>query len=167
MKKLTILNLLLMFSISLAAKSYAETTNQWGAAVFGTRLSIVLTNNVLPAGSKVLLSCITTNCSTNNVYFVRTESRGMYEVDLLDDSEKRIELNNPANAGDTSDRWGGVAAGKSFECPVPLLFDKTLKPGHYRLVARQEIYLKKNPGRKNLIYGQGKLVSNQLDIEVK
>jgi hypothetical protein len=165
MKLLKIFFLFLMLLLALTAKAYSETTNQWEAAVFGARLSIVLTNDVLAVGSKVLLTCITTNHSTNNVCFIQTESRGMYEVVLIDDSGKSIELNNPANVGDSSERMGGVRVDESFECPVPLLFDEKIKPGHYRLVAKQKVFLIKNFDRKNAI--RGELISNPLDVEVK
>jgi hypothetical protein len=165
MKRLKIFFLLLTSLVALATETHSETTNQWGDAVFGARLSIAVTNSIIPAGSKVILNCVTKIFSTNTVCFVRTEWHGMYEVVLIDDSGNSIELNDPANAGDSMETMGGVRPDESFEISIPLLFDKKIKLGHYRLVAKQRVFLIKNFDRKNAI--RGELVSNPLDVQVK
>ena len=164
MKQLRIFSLLLALSTASAVRTYAG-TNQWGGEVFGARLSIALTNNIFPIGSRILLTCITTNFSTNNVCFIRTESRGMYEVSLIDNKGEIVEINNPDDAGDSSEKMGGVKSGESFECPIPLLFDGKVQAGHYKLIAKQRVFLIKDIDRKNA--PRGELVSNPLDIEVK
>ena len=158
------ISLVLAFLIFTAGKTHAETTNQWGSPVFGTQLSISLSNSVITAGSEVLLFCSITNLSTNNVCFTKTDSRGMYEVFLLDDLGQSIEINNPANVGDVSLRMGGVRPGESFKCPVPLVFNDIINPGHYKIIAKQKIFLLKNFDHKNMIHGE--LVSNSLDVNV-
>lgn len=112
-----------------------------------------------------MLNCVTKNYSTNIVSFVQTEWHGMYEIVLIDDFGKTIKLNDPANACDSMVRMGGVKPSESFECPIQLLFDKKITPGHYRLVANQKVYLIKNFDRKNMIHGE--LISNKLDVQIK
>jgi hypothetical protein len=165
MKKIKVLWVVLATLFLMFGKSYSQTTNQWGDAVFGLRLSIAMTNNACTIGSKIFITCITTNYFTNTVYFVQTESRGIYEVVLIDDSGKSIELNNPKNVGDGSEKMKGVKPGESFQCPAPLLLDEKIKSGHYRVIAKQKVYLVKNIDRKNMI--QGELVSNPLELTVK
>ena len=165
MKQYKISHLVLAFLLFAANKTYSETTNQLGRLAFGDQLSISLSNNVIAAGSKALLQCLTKNFSTNVVCFIQTESRGMYEVILIDDSGKSIEINNPANVGDSSERMGGVRSGESFECPVLLLFDDKIKPGHYKVIAKQRVYIFRKPDRQDI--QRGELTSNLLEIEVK
>jgi hypothetical protein len=148
-----------------ANKTYSETTNQWGSPVFGAQLSISVSNNVIATGSKVFLHCLTTNFSTNGVCFIQTASRGMYEVSIIHASGKSFELNNPVNAGDNSDRWNKIDRDESFECIVPLLFDKKIEPGSYKIVAKQKIYVFRKPNRQDIQGGE--LVSNSLDVQVK
>jgi hypothetical protein len=159
------ISLVLAFLIFTAGKTHAETTNQWGSPVFGTQLSISLSNSVITAGSQVLLFCSITNLSTNNVCFTKTDSRGMYDVFLIDDLGQSIEINNPANVGDVSLRIGGVRPGESFECPVPLVFNDTINPGHYKIIVKQRIFLIKNFGFKNIV--RSELISNSLDLQIK
>jgi hypothetical protein len=159
------ISLVLALLFFTAGKTHAETTNQWGSPVFGAQLSISLSNSIVTTSSKVLLFCSITNLSTNNVYFFQTDSRGMYEVILIDDLGRSIEINNPANVGDSFLRMGGVRSGESFECPVPLVFNDTINPGHYKIIAKQKIFLIKNFDRKNMI--RGELVSNSLDIQMR
>lgn len=153
---------LLLFTYN---KTYAGTTNQWRSLVFGAQLSISLSNSTITAGSKVLLFCSITNLSTNDVCFTKTDSRGMYEVILIDDLRQSIEINNPADVGDSSLRMGRVRLGESFECPVPLVFNDTIHPGHYKIIAKQKIFLIKNFDRANMI--RGELISNSLDVQIK
>lgn len=165
MKQSKISYVVFLLFLSIASKTCSQSTNQWGSPVFGTQLSISVSNNVIAPGSNVVLHCIAKNVSTNNVCFLQTDSRGMYEVALIDDSGESIELNNPANVGDTSGKMGGVNSGESVECSLPLLFDGKIKSGHYRIVAGQRIFLIKNFDRKNMT--QARLISNSLDVWVK
>ena len=140
-------------------------TNQWGDPVFETRLSISFTNQLVHPGSAIDLKCVTKNFSTNTVCFIRTDWRGMYEIDLVSDSGKKIKLNDPLKAGDSMSTMGGVADGESFELTISASFDHTILPGHYNLMVKQKVYLIKNFDRKNMTSGE--LVSNTIKVDVQ
>jgi hypothetical protein len=151
--------------IIFAYEAYSEVTNQWGSPVFGAQLSISVSNNVISVGSKILLFCVTTNCSTNGICFTRSEAREMYEVSIINASGKIFELNDPDNAGNHSEKGGKINPSESFKCPVPLHFDERIEPGNYKIIAKQKIYLFRKPDRQDI--QRGELASNFIDVRVE
>jgi len=116
-------------------------------------------------GSKIFLRCLIKNSSTNDVIFVLSDTKLMYEVSLIDNSGKRFELNNPDNYDGDHIMNGKVASGESREYYVPLLFNENIEPGNYKIVAKQRIHIFGKPGRQEI--QRGELISNKLDVQIK
>lgn len=165
MKQLKILCLLLASLVALASKAHSEATNQFGSPVFGAQLSVSVSNNVIMAGSKIFLHCLIRNSSTNDVIFMLTDTRLMYEVSLIDDSGKNFELNNPDNYDGDHIMNSKVSPGESREYYVPLMLNVKIKPGNYKIVAKQRIHIFRKPDRQGI--QRGELVSNKLDVQIK
>jgi SUMO ligase MMS21 Smc5/6 complex component len=162
-------NIMFTFAITvltlISANAYSQSTNQWGKPVWGGQLSISLTNLVIFANSKINLQCVITNGSTNNICFIQTDSRGVFKVVLVDDVGQTTIINDPINAPDSSEKMGGVRFGESVSGSVPLLFNDKIKTGHYRIIAKQVIYLVVDFNRKNM--SREELVSNPIDVQIK
>jgi hypothetical protein len=156
--------LALATAIVTAPNASCATANHLANVEFGASLEISLTNEIVATNASILLDCTTKNSSTNTVCYVQTDSRGMYEVVLIDDLGKISILNNPTNAPDSSSRMGGVQPGKTSEVDVPLQFDGKIAPGHYKLVAKQKIFLIKDYDRINM--ERGELISNSIDLRL-
>jgi len=164
MKQIKELCLVFCFLSGFVFRAHSEAVSYVQNTVFGVKLIITMTNSsTMPTNSLIFLDCLTTNLSTNSISFRQTEVHGMYAVFLIDDSSKAIELNNPANAGDSMDKMAGVAPGQAFECIMPLdLKNVGIKPGHYRIVAKQTVYFIKDFDRRTA--QSGELISNPLDF---
>jgi hypothetical protein len=165
MKSNKINRMILVISLLLACKAHSQATNQWGAPVFGAQLSISVSNNVIPSGSTVLIQCSSTNSSTNDVYFVRSDSRWMYWVYITNSLGENVELTGPDKAGDSSPRRGRISIGQCYKCLVPVMFDDKVKAGTYQVIVKQDIHINGKPIHQNIQRGQ--IVSNPLNIEIK
>ncbi len=165
MKQFKIAPLVLAFLLFVVNTTYSQTTNEWGNPVLGAQLSISISNNIIPIGSTVFLQCLSTNFSTNGVCFTRTDSRWMYEVSIINSSGKSFVLTGPEFADDSSDRRHKINQGESYGCLVPLVFDRKIGSGSYKIIAKQDIFLFRNANNKSTQRGQ--LISNPLNIEVK
>jgi hypothetical protein len=89
----------------------------------------------------------------------------MYDVSLISDSGKSILVNDRDNAGDTSEIGGKVSAGESRDFTVPFPLPHGIEPGHYRLMAKQQVFIFRKPNRQDP--QKEELLSNPLDVEVK
>jgi hypothetical protein len=165
MKQFKILFLISVLLLLTIGKIYSQTTNQWGNPDLGAKLSISLSNEVVTSGSTIFLHCLSKNFSTNYVCFIQTDPKGMYEVFVENTSGKSFKINGLENGDDTSDRGRGIAFGESYECVVPIPLDRKIKPGNYKIVAKQKIYIFKKPDRKEI--QRGEVVSNSLDVQIK
>jgi hypothetical protein len=162
--KCVLFHLLLALLLCANQKTYSQEVRNWGSPVFGAKLSLSTTNNVIPYGSTALFQCISTNSSTNGVCFTKTDPRWMFEISIIDASGKSTVLTGPQFAGDSSDRRYKINHDESYSCLVPVDFQKS-KPGNYTIVASEHIVVLSDSDGHYI--NEGQLVSNTLDITIK
>lgn len=154
--------LVLLFA---ACSAFSQSNTNPEKSVFGARLSICISNNIIASGSKAILNCISTNTSTNTVFFVEADPRFMYEIEITGDSGERFTLASPANAGDTSYGHAGISYRRSYRCAVPLVFSDAIKPGKYTMTAKQDVCIFHGVNRQG--FERGELVSNPIEVQIK
>jgi hypothetical protein len=131
-----------------------------GAAVPGVRLSITLTNSLMPSGSATLLKCRITNISANALVLARSpgptnSGNDLFEVSLRSADGKVYVLTPSFNAGSRmADR---VGRGEERDYVVPLRIPGETPPGRYKLTAKRSL----------VAPGAPELRSNVLDVQVK
>jgi hypothetical protein len=134
-----------------------EATN-WGKAVMGARLSIAVSNNIIVADSKILLTCRTKNTSTNEVIITVSDPRAMFEVSLIGVSGKTYELNDPTSIDVFMNTLYTLKSNEIYACNVPIQIEKSIEPGNYKIRVRQTISIERN---------RYELVSNLLEVQIK
>lgn len=103
----------------IVAKAQSDTLETFGKPIFGTQLSISLTNGIISADSKIMLNCLSTNLSTNIVCFPLSEPKAMYEVSIVGENGKSFAMAGLAFAGDSPQTMGGVKPHEGFKCTIP------------------------------------------------
>src|SRR5271166_4239363 len=97
-KKLMIANLIkIIFAMAFIANICMAQTNtarveNWGEPISGVQLSITTSNTFIKIGSKIQLTCLTRNKSTNQVIIRVSDPRAMFEVSLIGNSGELYEL---------------------------------------------------------------------------
>ena len=155
----------LLTAFTFCTKALCQTENQWGNPTFGARLSICLSNSIIPTGSNVTLTCTVKNFSTNDVIFEKTDSREIYRISIVDDFGKTFEINDPDKFEGSYHTAGKLSSGESYQCGVPLSIDASIKPGLYKMTASQTVVIFTEPQRQGEI--KQELKSNLLDLKVE
>lgn len=158
-----------LFMAMLLAANILHAADEWGNSVNDVQLSISITYNFVLSGSEVWLECLSTNWSTNNICFIKTDPKAMYSVAAISSKGESFVLASPAYLKETQETMGRISQNEGFECKVPLKFDKKMEAGKYTIVAKQEILIYTNfyqmPRRGAA--ERKELISNSIEVQVK
>lgn len=154
---------LIMF-LSVVNEVRSEELNTQGNSTFGVRLLISITNEFISPGSTILLNCLSTNLSTNQVFFVETNPKAMYDVSMFNNVGERFTLASPANAGEGPETLDKISQGKSYACVVPFKLDG-VKPGKYKIIAKQEFFIFRKPNHQDVI--KEEVISSPIEMQIQ
>lgn len=144
--------------------AFSQPATNWGKPLYGTQLSISLSNCVMTLGSTNTLHCWIKNSSTNDVEIWREMSSlpelGCY---ITNSSGKAYELSSAGPHGGSHISDIHLNAGEIYECFFPVELAKGISPGDYEFKAVEWMYVPlnntNNPG--------GFLESNVLKVHIR
>jgi hypothetical protein len=151
-------------NISLTQPSGSIESTNWGASVFGVKMSIALNTNAISPGSESMLLCQITNCSTNTVYALNSDRVITATVFLTNKIGESYNLTPPPKFNIlppvTGHFYDPISANSVLEWSIPLKIDKSIHPGEYEMYAERHFLLTLEPN------GAHKLTSNIVPLEV-
>jgi hypothetical protein len=131
----------------------AQTTNvlelpftEWGESIHGVQLAIALTNNIIPAGSELVVFTRMKNSSTNVIYIGESSPESDFVVSVKSDSGKIYQLTQThwvhsrfmlatLNPGASRDLVIHAGVDRYYEPPDIVSTKKNVPPGNYTLKA--------------------------------
>src|ERR1700722_900036 len=157
-KRIAALIMTLTTAFSVAGQTdRSPTITNWGTMSCGARLSIALSNNIIPQGTNIVLTCLIKNDSTNLVSAPMWAPMGFYAILTNNFGTLHELIPNPEKFLGGSSIASSIMPGQTNSYKVLLNFKQDIKPGNYELVVSRTILVE---------HKSYKLVSNALKINV-